>query len=266
MAEESLRLPTRVGHAQWGDNRFFGQSVRDDLAGTSGIWDLVALAVGHAKLGDRERAILEDLSTASLAADPRIWAMKVVRLASAWGQLAPGICAGLLATEGVYGPGSVRPCAELLLQLAAELGDGDDAALDAIVARVLAAPEARIPGFGVPAREQDERVTTVARCLERRGLEHLPHWSLVRRLETVMSKRRKSPLNIGGAYAALLLDCGFTPAQVQPVVLFCVLPNLLANAQEGAVQAPAVLQRLPASTVRYVGAPPRKSPRAPRSP
>jgi hypothetical protein len=38
--------------------------------------------------------------------------------------------------------------------------------------------------------------------------------------------------------------------------------NMLANAHEAAAQSPAVLQCLPATSVRYVGVPPRKSPRA----
>ncbi len=39
---------------------------------------------------------------------------------------------------------------------------------------------------------------------------------------------------------------------------------IVANAVEGAAQAPSVLRKLPAETVCYKGAPPRRSPRSPR--
>jgi hypothetical protein len=260
------RLPTRVGRAGWGDNRFRGHSVGDQLAGSTDLWSLIALAVGHRRLSPLEHAVLDDLAACGCAADPRIWPLKAVRLASAWGHAAPGLCAGLLATNGAHGPGSVRACAESLLEIAGELGDGDDTRLAEIVATRLADPERRFHGFGVAAREVDERSITFARCLERRGIAIGAVWALFVRIETVTRRLRGLSANFGGTMAAILLDLGLTPTQLPSFVLTVLYPSLVANAHEGAEQAPAVLRELPRASIRYLGTPPRTSPRAAATP
>ena len=259
----SERLATRVGHARWGDNRFRGHSVADELAGTTDLWSLVALAVGHRRLGADECAILDDLATCGCAADPRIWPLKAVRLASAFGRFTPGLVAGLLATDGAHGPSAVRSCAESLLALAAELGEaGDDARLEAIVAARLVDPSRPLPGFGVAAREVDERSVTFARCLVRRGVTPGPQWSFFVRVEAATRALRGLSANFGGTMAAILLDLGLAPAQIPAFVLTVLYASLVANAHEGAEQAPAVLRELPPTAIDYVGSPPRRSPRA----
>ncbi len=255
---------TRVGRALWGDNRFRGHSVADELAGSSELWSLVALAVGHRRLSAAETAVLDDLATCGCAADPRIWPLKSVRLASAWGRFTPGLVAGLLATDGAHGPGSVRATAESLLAIAAELGDGDDARLDAIIRARLEDPERRFHGFGVAARDTDERSEIFARCLARRGVALGASWAMFRRIEASTRRLRGLSANFGGTMAAVLLDLGLTPAQLGPFVLTVLYPSLVANAHEGAAQAPEVLRELPATAIRYVGPAPRKSPRAGR--
>jgi hypothetical protein len=259
------RLTTRVGRADWGDNRFRGHSVGDQLAGNTDLWSLIALAVGHRRLTPLERAVLDDLVACGCAADPRIWPLKAVRLASAWGHAAPGLCAGLLATNGAHGPLSVRASAESFIEIAALLGEhGDDAKLEQIVAGRLADPERRFHGFGVAAREVDERSITFARCLERRGIASGAAWSLFVRIEATTRKLRGISANFGGTMAATFLDLGLTPAQLPAFVLTVLYPSLVANAHEGAEQAPAVLRELPADAIEYLGVPPRTSPRAQR--
>lgn len=262
MADPLQPLPTRVGHAGWGDNRYCGHGVAAELAGSTTLWSLVSLAVGHRRLTAAESSILDDLATCAAAADPRIWPLKAIRLGAAWGRFTGGLSVGLLATDGIHGPGPVRACTELLSGIRDRLGDGDDRDLEEIVASLLVDPDRRLAGFGVAVREADERVVAFQRCLERRGLQDLPSWSLMRRVEAITIARRAAPVNISGATAAILLELGFAPSQTPPLFLMVLLPNMLANAHEGAAQAPAVLQRLPASAVRYVGAAPRKSPRA----
>jgi hypothetical protein len=257
MAEE--RLPTRVGHAGWGDNRFRGHSVADELAGATTMWSLLSLAVGHRVLTACESAMLDDLATCSAAADPRIWPLKAIRLGSAWGRFTAGLCTGLLVTDGVHGPEPIVVAMEQLLAIHDELRRGEE--LERIVDRRLA--EGRIAGFGVAVRDADERATAYQACLERRGAHELPFWSLLRRIEAITVARRGARMNIGGAMAATLLDLGFAPTDARPIAMMLLVPNLIANAHEGAAQAPAVLQHLPEAAIRYVGPPPRKSPRAP---
>lgn len=262
MSDEIPRLVTRVGQALWGDNRFRGHGVADDLVGSSDLWSLVALAVGHRRFTAPECALLDDLATCGCAADPRIWPLKAVRLASSWGRFTPGLCAGLFATDGAHGPGSVRATAESLLEIAAELGDGDDAVLAAIVARRLDDPERRFHGFGVAARHDDERAVTFKRALAARGFAAGPSWALFWRIEAATQRLRGLSANFGGTMAAILLDLGLRTDQIPALVLTVLYPSLVANAHEGAAQAPEVLRRLPGTAIRYVGSSPRKSPRA----
>jgi hypothetical protein len=256
MAEE--RLPTRVGHAGWDDNRFRGHSVAEELAGSTTMWSVLSLAVGHRSLTALESTMLDDLATCSLAADPRIWPLKAIRVGSAWGDFTAGLCTGLFVIDGMHGPEPIVAAMEQLHAIKGELGADDE--LERIVERRLAA--GRIAGFGVAVRDADERATAYQACLERRGAHELPFWSLLRRVEAITLARRGARMNIGGAMGATLLDLGFTPATARPIALMLLVPNLIANAHEGAAQAPAVLQRLPETAIRYCGPPPRKSPRA----
>ncbi|MBX7081875.1 MAG: hypothetical protein K1X88_21905 [Nannocystaceae bacterium] len=259
----SERLPTRVGHAGHGDNRFRGHSVLDTLTGTTPYWSLIAIAVGHRALSADECALLDALSAAGCAADPRIWPLKAVRLGACYGSTTAGLVAGLLATDGVHGPRTSAACAQVLCEVASSLGDrDDDDALAAALEPHFAVRVRPIPGFGVAQRAVDERVAAFERYRAGCGLAPGRHWQLMRRIEAIAIRRRRTPVNISGAAAAILLDLGFTPAQIHLPALFVIVQNLVANAVEGAAQAPASLRVLPREHVRYVGPPPRRSPRA----
>jgi len=256
------RLDTRVGHAGHGDNRFRGHGVHA-LTGTLPYWSLVALAVGRAPLDAGACAVLDALSVASCAADPRIWPLKAVRVGSAYGSATLGVCAGLLVTDGVHGPRICVEAATLVIGIIAEIGlDPTDDELTAALELRFARHVFPLPGFGVAARDVDERVVAFDDWWVRAGPDHGPHWRLVRRIESIAIRARKTPVNISGAAAAILLDLGFLPEQMHLPAVMLVMPNFVANAVEGAAQAPAVLQRLPAPAVRYVGTAPRRSPRA----
>jgi hypothetical protein len=254
-----IELPTRVGRAERGDNRFRGRSVADELAGKVAMAGLFALAVGR-ELSAEHAAVLDDLAGCCLAADPRIWPLKIVRVAASHGDPEVGLCAAILSGPGRHGPSIVAAAAELLLAVGDEVAGGSTPR-DAI-ARRLASATARLPGFGVISRTADERVVAVAACLRRRGREGGRMWSLLEQMDEATFDLRNTRVNIAGALAAALLDLGLAPREIRMVMHAVLLPNFLANAAEGAEQAPEVLQRMPEEAVRYVGPPPRQSPRA----
>lgn len=253
-------LVTRVGHASWGDNLFRGHSVDAELAGKIGYWGIVSLSIGGPRLDATDEGVLDDIAACSLAADPRIWPMKLARLGSAYGRYTSGLFAGMMGTEqaqvGIY---AVTGIARLLVEMTARIDRGST--LQREVERILA-QERRFPGFGVPFRDEDERVVALRRCIEARGRAGRRYWALVSQIEALLSERRRLSLNFASALGSLLLDLGFSVEQVSPMSAIAVIPNFLANAFEGAAQRPAALQRLPDRVVAYVGAPPRESPRA----
>lgn len=69
-------------------------------------------------------------------------------------------------------------------------------------------------------------------------------------------------MNIAAATAAVFLDVGFSPSQIGSLGPVLLLPNYLANAVEGAEQAPLILQRLPTEAIDDQTPSPRLSPRA----
>lgn len=258
--ERVASLVTRVGHASWGDNLFRGYSVDTELAGKLGMWGIVSLSIGGPRLDATDEGVLDDIAACSLAADPRIWPMKLARLGSAYGRYTMGLFTGMLGTDqahvGIY---AVTGIARLLLELGQRLDEGST--LESEVERVLAR-ERRFPGFGVPFRDEDERVVSLRRCIEARGRAGRRYWSLATRIEAHLSRQRRLSLNFATALGSLLLDLGFSVEQVSPMSAFAVIPNFLANAFEGAQQRPEALQRLPDQVIAYVGTPPRESPRA----
>ncbi|MFO0634400.1 MAG: hypothetical protein U0168_16260 [Nannocystaceae bacterium] len=158
-------LSTRVGHAGHGDNRFRGRSVLEELTGTTPYWSLIAIAVGHRALSPDECALLDALSAAGCAADPRIWPLKAVRLGACYGSATAGLVAGLLATDGVHGPRVSALAAQVLLEVGAAVGnrDDDDDVLAAALEPHFAVRVRPIPGFGVAQRPLDERVAAFER-------------------------------------------------------------------------------------------------------
>lgn len=264
---EDARVPplvTRVGHASWGDNLFRGYSVDAELAGSTSYWGVVSLAIGGPRLDSTDEGVLDDIATCSLAADPRIWPMKLARLGSAYGHYTTGLFAGMMSAEHAQvGIHAVPGIARLLVEIGQRLDGG--ATLRSEVERILA-KESRFPGFGVPFRDEDERVVSLRRCIEARGRAGRRYWALMCRIEAHLSERRRLSPNFAAALGSLLLDLGFSIEQVSPMSAIAVIPNFLANAIEGAQQHPAVLQRLPDHAISYVGCPPRESPRARAAP
>lgn len=253
--DQPLHIKTRVARAQWGDNRFCGHSVVDELAGNASTWQVLALAVGHTTLPPKDIPVLEDMIVCCVAADPRIWPLKTTRLISAYGHATAGMIAGMYCTEdSPFGWRSCFIAAEFLQELS-DL-DRDEATAD-VTARLRA--NQRLPGYGVAFREQDERVTALGSCLERRAPLETRYWQLAR---SVTEIEGAPPMNIGSACAAVLLDRGFTPQQIHALGPYIAFPNYLANALEGAKQAPAHLRTLPEHTIDDRTPKPRKSPRA----
>ena len=98
-SRELSPLTTRVGRADWGDNRYRGYGVLAELAGHDGFWSMISLAVGGPRLDDGQSRLLDDLATCTFAGDPRIWPLKIVRVVGSFGQLYPALCAGMLPMQ-----------------------------------------------------------------------------------------------------------------------------------------------------------------------
>jgi hypothetical protein len=258
-----LTLPTRVARAEWGENTFFGLRVGADMAGRDSFMSALGIATGGPRLSPEDARVLDDVAVCFTAADPRIWPLKIARLASSYGSSRLAYASAHMALEGgMIGPCPATPAARLFVGFHASLGDEPtDVEVDAAVAAHLDAG-GRFHGFGVPYRVEDERVVALERCLTERGRTRGVHWRLMRAIERALCKRKKLPVNIVGAGAAAELDLGFDPEQIGTLMTAAASLSFFANAVEGAEQRPAILQSLPQEVVTYVGRAPRLSPRA----
>lgn len=253
-------IETRVGRSLTGDYDHFGLRVFRDLAGSTSYLGLIAFAVTGRRISREDEAVLDDLAVASHVPEPRVWPIKLSRLGSSFGRAMPGFLCGSVALDcDLVGGRVAQDAAELLVALRAHLDAtvDDDAAIAAFLES-----RRRLIGFGVPLREVDERVVAFRACLERRGRSSGAYWTLGERLWRVVKQLRGVEVNIIGATAAISLDLGFQPRDVVPLAAVLLQPTLLANAVAGAVESPELLRSLPPESVRYVGPPPRESPRA----
>jgi hypothetical protein len=252
-------IVTRVGMAGWGDNRFRGRSVRDQLLGSTSLSQLLALAIG-VELSCEEAEFLDEIAVAVTLADPHIWPVKLTRVVGAYGgSPMPGMVAGVLATDGVgLGPGSVRPAATWLSGLAA--GDRRPGSVTEEVRARLDRSE-RLPGFGVPARPVDERVEMIAACVQARGRGHLRHWATWQEVVTETRRRKLEP-NIASGFSAAALDLGFKTDHVVVVAHLSAMACFLSNAVEGAAEPSELLQSVPRALLDYRGPARRRSSRA----
>lgn len=256
-------LPTRVGFASGTDNHFFGWSVGRELAGNETVTGLIAMAIVGRRIAPEERALLDDIGVVVTVADPRIWPLKLTRLVASYGRTLPAVAAALLCVEGArIGHWTGGTGAQRLVELYKRIGGrvDDRQAIEREAEDVLSA-DGRLMGFGVPFREEDERVLALARCLETRQRTGLPYWTLFRGVQSVIFERRGLQPNISLAVGAACLDLGFSPRHASLLSAALGQTDYLANAVEGATQHPTVLQKLPVDHVHYVGVPARTSPR-----
>lgn len=261
MSDERPTIRTRVARAGYGDNDFRGYRVNEELVGRETMASMAALAVGGPRLEGEAREILEAVAVAVTVADPRIWPLKVTRIAGAFGSSFFALAAGNLALDGAlmstHTSGEVARRLQELLPKAAGMDD------EALLRHLREAwPERRPPGFGVPARPRDERVDGIMAYLEARGWQERPYIALFRRVRDLMRSAHGLEANLVLIYGAVGLELGFSPELVGPLAWTTAQNALWANAVEASAEPAEVLRRLPKAAATYVGPPPRRSPRA----
>lgn len=262
-------LSTRLAHAGWSDHRLRGRSLFQDVLGRSSFWGLWSTALGGPDLSEQDEQVLCALAICNTAADPRIPPMKLIRLLASYGGVMAGVAGGLAyQEEALIGTWTLGRAAADLLQLRGALGTNpptrpeENRKAIAELLRGWLNRGRRPAGFGVPARQVDERVIALRTRMAALDRNKRPFWQLAELMEEVLSVERPLPLNIAGAAGAACLDMGFQPRQIGVLAIAFAQHAFVGNALEGADSAPALLQRLPASAVSYLGPPPRKSPRA----
>lgn len=255
-------IRTRVAHTGFEENQWFGRPVFAELAGRTTQSQLLGTAVSGRETSPEAAAVLDDVAVVLTDADPRIWPLKLTRLIAAYGDPLPAFSAANLSLHGAFiGHWVCGRAAEVLVELAAHVGDADGAALQERV-RQFVAERKRIMGFGVAFRPEDARWTSLVRCIEARGRDRLRHWQLQLSLVREVRAQRNLPPNVASAIGAALLDLGYAPREISALASAVAQNNFIANAVEEASAPHDELRHLPDEAVRYEGRAPRRSPRA----
>lgn len=253
-------LITRVGHAGWNDHGHFGYSVFNELAGNITTTGLIALAATGRRLDERSCAILDDIAVILTVADPRIYPLKLVRVASSYGDQLAGLATAIASMQGaIVGPMIAGNAASWLSSVKTILEDTvhSDRDLSELLEREFCR-RGRIAGFGVPFRDVDERAVALNSRAEAGGFHTGDYWQLYRRIDRLVLEKRGLTCNVGLPIAALSLDMGLAPENLAALYTGLTMNVFLANAVEGAQQAPEILRSLPVDRVEYTGRPARE--------
>ncbi|MCK5035336.1 MAG: hypothetical protein KAS73_05540 [Candidatus Sabulitectum sp.] len=252
-------LDTRVGHAGWSDHRYFSRWVFKELAGNVSTTGLIVMAATGQVIDDNDCDMLDDVATILTVADPRIYPLKLARLASAYGSSLAGQAAAVAAMEGaIVGPQISQDAAFWLIDVKTELGRSieDPIEIRKVVEKHFS-QKTRISGFGVPFRKVDERRLALTECVSARNRSEGAYWKLQNVIAEIVLDIRGVPANVGLSVAALSLDMGLRPGDLASLYIGLTINVFLANAVEGAKQAPGILRCIPDKHVEYVGVPPR---------
>lgn len=252
-------IATRVGWADFGDYAHFGKRLYRDLAGNTSFLALAVFAISGKLLDSDDAAVLDDIGVCMHCPEPRVWPAKLGRIAASAGRFAPGMIVGWAALVSDIGVPISEGAAQMLLELREAVGSAPHRG-PAIATFV---NERRtLPGFGVHVRRVDERVPALRDCLVKRARHERPFWKLAEELWVIAEREQNLGVSFWSAVPAALLDLGLEPNHIPPLLSLLFQPSYLAHAVEGArLQSPS-LRRLPPEAVRYIGAPPRMSPRA----
>jgi hypothetical protein len=247
-------IVTRVAHTGADELRFHGHKVFAELLGRTSLGQMLILGVSGDLLDERRIAVIDDIVTAMSSADPRLWPFKVTRLGASLGNAAYGVGATLVAGEGgMYGSNRLAQTADWLSRTVqridvASISDDD-------IEKLLVDHNA---GFGVLYRSRDERFEAL---LRRRG-DTGDHTRFCLHAARVARERKQSEAHVYLAVAALCLDVGLSVEAISALGIIFLFHDALANAVEGARQAPPLLQCLPQDHVEYRGRSARRSTRA----
>jgi hypothetical protein len=247
-------LETRVAHTGADELRLHGYRVFAQLLGQTTTAQALILGMTGVLLDRDDALVIDDIVTAMSSADPRLWPFKVTRVASAHGSVAAGLAATLLAGEGgMYGSNRLTAAATWLVDLE-ERGAVSDAEL-------VAAIRESGGGFGVLYRVRDERLIELSAQVVKRQRHTRRYWRLCDRAITLAREQLQLEAHVYLALAALSLDLGFPRSSVGGLGFVLLFHDALANAIEGAAQAPDVLRELPWSEIADRSPPARTSPR-----
>ena len=252
---------TRAGHIAYGRNRFCGADVFDTLAREVRTpTDLLIRSFGGRTVDDDDREVLRCVSLALTSPDARVWPLKLTRVLASHGNLFAGFYGAQLANfTDIIGPNAATSCARALATIGNAVDDATNtAALDAAIANLLERKPI-IGGFGVPFRDEDERLVELERLLANHPITRRKPWLVAHALARAIHQRSNVRPNVVSALSAIALDLGIAPHRAGLFVGVMMTHTYAAHALEACDHDDALLREIDFQHVDYRGRAPRRS-------
>lgn len=200
-----------------------------DVVGQRTFFQTAIYAMTGLELPPRHAQFLEQIGNANLQADVGAWPLAVTRRVAARGGGYGAAVAGGMAmmASGLVAGGAAADCARFLLRVDAAQAEGRLVA--DVVTDVLARRE-RVMGFGRPFVPVDERVEKMHELMAEYGRDRGPYVTLLREVAAAFLAQKGLRTSSAAWAAALLLDFGMTPDQVQAVCNFWISVCVYAQA------------------------------------
>lgn len=221
-------LRTSVGAAYPGTRAVFrGRDIHSDVIHDTGWHQLCAAGVGVDLTTDQAR-FLETFWVGSSYPDARIWCNRVASLAGSMRSTPPLAlaAANAVAEATIYGRRNEYKAVAFFTRTVAAMDAG--ATLAECIDEHLRT-QGKLPGYGRPIHNGDERIAPMMAKAEAVGLHDGPHVRLAFAIEDYLLNEVGKPLkmNAGALVSAFGADFGFTP-QAWSAFLF---PGFLAGMQ-----------------------------------
>jgi hypothetical protein len=224
-----------------------------DVVGQRSFFQTAVYAMTGLELPARHAQFLEQIGNANLQIDVGAWPLAVTRrVAARGGGYAAAVAGGMaMMSAPVLAGAAAADCARFLLRVDAAQGEGRVVA--DVVTDVLARRE-RVMGFGRPMVPVDERVEKMHELMKEYGRDHQPYVTLLRETAAAFFAQKGLRTSSAAWAAALLLDFGMTPDQVQAVCNFwvsvCVYAQAVYACERREVTVEAVAARAPIALAR----------------
>lgn len=228
-----LHWTTAITSVQPNELRLRGYRI-DELMGRVTFGQAVYLALKGELPSPEVGRLMDAMLVSSIdhgATPPSALAARTV--ASTGATLSAGIAAGVLSINRYHG-GAIEGCMRLLLEAIDRLDGGRSP--EGVASEMLAelkAQKKRAPGFGHRIHSDDPRTKRLLALADELGVSG-KGVMMARAFEKALEEmlRRRLPLNVDGALAALLVDLGFPPELGNAFFIIARTPGLAAHVHE----------------------------------
>lgn len=249
-----------------GSIRFRGYPV-EQLMGNAGFAQTLWLLTRGEIPEPAQARLLEAAMVASMNAGPMSPSCAIASMAMTCGVgLNNAIASGINALGDTHG-GAGQQVMERLVQISADAGAEDiDGAVERHLDAFFAAGNRFLPGFGHRFHSTDPRAVRMlelVRQAEQTGAVSGRFRRIALAIEASLGRRKGKaiPMNVDGAFGALLSELGFDPPLGRGVFVIARAVGLMAHAVETAAQGKRIKGPVPDNVMyTYAGPPPRDLP------